>query len=348
MVERVDLDFAAAMDHVRAARGAISRADAARAFADGYGVDVFFATARFVDRQTIMADDAPLRFRRALIATGSRPKEPDVPGLAKADYLTNETVFNLTRRPDRLAVLGGGPLGCEMAQAFARLGSRVTLIEHSDRLLGREAPAAAVLIRGALARDGVTVRTGTTVTRAGRAGDETTLRLKPGDASDALAVDALLVGVGRTPDLDGLGLDAARVAYDRHGVTVDDYLCTTNRRIFAAGDMCLREQFTHTADASARLAVQNALLIRSKRWSRQTVPHMTYTEPELAQVGPVGLADARGVRAYEVPLSQLDRAVVDAETDGFVRVLVYRRSGRIRGATIIGPGRANCLRRCWR
>ena len=329
----VSVDFTAVMDRVRAVRARISTADAVAHFAAEYGVDVFLGTAAFTGRDAVAVDGVSLRFRRAVIATGSRPADPGIPGLT--GYLTNETVFNLTARPDRLAIVGGGPIGCEFAQAFARLSSRVTLVHRGDRLLEQDDADAADLVLAALRRDGVDVRLNTTVERADPA-----LMLSDGTQVTA---DAVLVGVGRRVDVGGLGLDAAGVSHDRHGIVVDDCLRTTNGRVFAAGDCCLRQKYTHAADASARVAAQNALLFgRLKRWSKQVVPHVTYTDPEVAAVGRTA-ADPGRHRTYTVPFKDVDRAVIDGHDGGFLTVIVSKRSGRTVGATVVGRGAGELL-----
>ncbi len=324
----VAVDFAGVMAHVRGARSRISRHDAARSFAAQYGVDLFFGHGRFAGPDRLTVDGATLPFRRAVIATGSRPALPDVPGLADAGCLTNETVFNLTRLPARLVILGGGPLGCEFAQAFARLGSAVTLLDRGPRLLSRDDPAASAAVLDALRRDGVVVRLDATVDHVRRHGDVIVVTL----ADDAIAADDVLVATGRRPNVADLNPQAAAVRLDPGGgVRVDDFLRTTNRRIFAAGDVCLTDRYTHAADASARVAAQNALVGRTKRWSARPVPHVTYTDPAVAQIGPV---DAAGP-TYAVPLSDVDRAVTDGATDGFIRITVARRSGRIVAGTVV-------------
>jgi pyruvate/2-oxoglutarate dehydrogenase complex dihydrolipoamide dehydrogenase (E3) component len=283
-----EVDFTAAMDRMRRVRAEISRHDAVADFSRTYGVDVFLGDARFSSVDAVDVDVTALRFARAVIATGARPAVPEIPGLADGPYFTNETVFNLTERPAHLAVLGGGPIGCELAQAFARLGSRVTLIERGPRLLGREDADAADLLERVLRREGVELLVGTTVERVEqRDGAARSLLCRSSDDKTMrVDADAVLVAVGRTPNVERLNLEAAGVAYDRHGVTVDDRLRTSNHRVFAAGDVCLpRQQFTHAADASARVAAQNALLLPLKRWSRQVVPWVTYTDPEIARVG---------------------------------------------------------------
>jgi pyruvate/2-oxoglutarate dehydrogenase complex dihydrolipoamide dehydrogenase (E3) component len=331
-VERVTVDFAAAMDRMRSVRAAISRHDAAAAFRDEYGVDVFFADARFAGPDGIDIDGTRVRFRRALIATGSRPAVPNTPGLAEAGFETNQTIFNLTERPNRLAIIGGGPLGCEMAQAFARLGSKVTVVQQGERLLPREDPDASSLLLRVFEHEGIRVILNAQVESVSSGGGKS-LRIDADGRKEVIQADVVLVAIGREPTVEGLNLEAARVSFGREGVKVDDYLRTTNRRIFAAGDVCLKERFTHTADASARLAVQNALLLPLKKWSRQVIPRVTYTDPEVAFVGRSG--EEGSVREYSVPLAQIDRAITDGESNGIVKIRVRRGSDRIVSATVV-------------
>ncbi len=336
----VEVDFAAVMERMRAVRAGISPHDSARRFRDHYRVDVFLGGARFVGRDTLEAAGTPLRFARAVIATGARAAVPPVPGLAEAGYLTNDTVFELTERPPRLAVVGGGPIGCELAQTFARLGSRVTLIEISDRLLPRDDADAAEVVRAALERDGVELRLGARLSAVERASCVTTLRLDGVAGQAALEVDAVLVAVGRTPNVEGLGLEAAGVELDRSRVKVDDTLRTTNPRIYASGDVCLPFQLTHAADAASRAVVQNALFPGpKKRFSRLVVPWCTYTDPEVAHVGLTfeGARD-RGITidTIRVDMGEVDRALAEGHTEGFLKVHLAHGSDRILGATLVG------------
>ncbi len=332
------VDFATVMERMRRLRASLSPNDSAQRFR-GLGVDVFFGPARFTGSDRLEVGGRTLEFRRAVIATGARAAEPDVPGLADAGYLTNETVFTLTRRPHRLAVIGAGPIGCELAQAFARFNCEVSLIGNRPQLLPREDPDAARLVETAMRYDGIHLCLGTKVLRAERQGAETVLHLDQDGKSREVRADAVLVGVGRAPNVEGLGLEAAGVEYDtKAGVKVDDHLRTRNRRIFAAGDICSRFQFTHAADALARLAIQNALFFPSGRVSALTIPWCTYTDPEVAHVG---LSETQTkqqdyeVRTFLEPLSRVDRAVLDGETEGFVKVHVRAGTDRIVGATIV-------------
>jgi len=279
-----------------------------------------------------------LYFTKAAVCTGGRAAAPPVPGLAEAGYLTNETVFSLTELPRRLAVIGAGPIGCELAQAFARFGSRVTLIEQAPRILVREDRDAADLLHAALARDGIELHLGVRITRVEQRGDERRLHLERDGVPLEVAADAILAGVGRAPNVEGLGLEAAGVAFDGNGVTVDERLRTSTPRIFAAGDICFPYKFTHTADALARILIANALFMGRQRTSALTIPWCTYTDPEIAHVGQYE-ADARqrgiDVVTLTVPLAEVDRAVLDGETDGFARVLLRKGTDRILGATIV-------------
>jgi pyruvate/2-oxoglutarate dehydrogenase complex dihydrolipoamide dehydrogenase (E3) component len=281
-----------------------------------------------------------LRFRHAVIATGARPNRPPIPGLDEAGYLTNETIFALTQLPARLAVIGAGPVGCELAQAFARLGSRVTLYSREARLLPRDDAEAAALVEHALVGDGVVVRHLCRVERITRSTSrDKIIHCVVGNQSVADAVDAILIGVGRRPNVRNLGLESAGVAYDeREGVRVDDRLRTTQRRIFAAGDVCSRFQFTHAADAMARIVIQNACFLGRARASLLTVPWCTYTDPEIAHVG-LSEADAaaRGlsVTTFTQRMNAVDRSVLDGEPDGFVKVHVRTGTDRLVGATIV-------------
>jgi pyruvate/2-oxoglutarate dehydrogenase complex dihydrolipoamide dehydrogenase (E3) component len=332
------VDFAAVMERMRRLRARISVHDSAERFRK-LGAEVFLGEAHFTARDAVEVGGATLRFAKAIVATGARAARPDVPGLAEAGYLTNETVFSLVERPKRLAVIGAGPLGCELAQAFARLGCEVEIIQRGPTLLPREDPDATRILAEALARDGVKARTGTVVSRVTVEGGRKVLQLQAGGASEAAVFDEILVGIGRAPNVEGLNLEAAGVEYDaKTGVKVDDFLRTTNPNIFAAGDACLKEKFTHTADASARVALRNALFWGRQRWSRQVIPWCTYTDPEIAHVGLYEHeAKERGIPvvAYKRELSEVDRAVLDSEENGFAKIIVHGKSGLILGATVV-------------
>jgi dihydrolipoamide dehydrogenase len=336
-VPGVQVDFPAVMERMRKLRASLSPTDSAARFR-GLGIDVFLGEGRFSGPDTVDVGGKTLRFRKAVIATGARPRHLPIPGLAEAGFLTNETVFSLTERPRRLAVIGGGPIGCELAQAFARLSSRVTLLQNHPQVLPREDPDAARRIDAALRGDGVEMVLGAEITAVEQRPDGKTLRLQKASAN-AIEVDEVLVAVGRQPNVEGLNLEAVGVQYDsRHGVQVNDRLQTSNPRIYAAGDICSRYQFTHTADALARIVIQNALFWGRARVSALTIPWCTYTEPEIAHVG-LSETDARDrnirVKMFKQELQDVDRAILDGQTDGFVKVLVRAGTDRIVGATIV-------------
>jgi pyruvate/2-oxoglutarate dehydrogenase complex dihydrolipoamide dehydrogenase (E3) component len=342
-------DFGAVMTRLRALRAALAPVDSAARFRE-LGVDVYLGTGRFTgpDALAVTGADgraAALRFRRAVVATGARAAVPPVPGLAESGFFTNETIFDLTARPEHLVVLGAGPIGCELAQSFARFGSRVTVLDRNARALPFDDPDAGALVRSALERDGVRFALGVTATRVERRGDAVTVAYRAGDAGpeEHVTGDALLVAAGRAPTVANLGLDAAGVKHDaRAGVAVDDRLRTSNPRVYAVGDVASRYKFTHAADALARLVVPNALFGGRGKASALVVPWATYTSPEVAHVG-LTAADAaeRGdaVQAVTVPLAEVDRARLDdadGAPEGFLRVYVRRGSDEILGATLVG------------
>ena len=331
-------DFAAVMEHMRRLRARISRNDSAKRF-QAMGVDVFLGNGAFADRRTVAVAGATLRFTKAVIATGTRAARPAIEGLEAAGYLTNETVFNLTKRPRRLLVIGGGPLGCEMAQAFARLGCEVIIANRERFFLPGEERHAAEILADALRRDGIEVRLNTQVKSVALEGVAKRVCLVNDNQESTVVVDEILLGVGRVPNVEGLNLEAAGVEYDHErGVRVNDYLQTTNRRIYAAGDVALERKFTHMADATARIVIQNALFWGRKKLSSLTIPWCTYTDPEIAHVGlyvKECLEQGFPLKTFTVPMSDVDRAVLDGEEEGFVKIHVRDGSDTILGATIV-------------
>ncbi|BCS31239.1 mercuric reductase [Luteitalea sp. TBR-22] len=337
-IDRVD--FAAVMARVRAVRQSISPHDSVARFA-GLGVDVFLGDARFTGRDTVEVGGAALRLARGVIATGARPKMPDVPGLADARPHTNETIFEIEAQPRRLLVIGGGPIGCELGQAFQRLGTQVTLVQSNPTLLARESADAAATVHAALLADGVAVYTRSRILRidAGAAPDGAHRVHVHGDAGAAVVdVDAVLVAAGRQPNVEGLGLEAAGVAWTDRGITVDAHLRTSNPAIYAAGDVCLPQAFTHAADASARAVIQNALFLGRKGIDTSAIPRCTYTDPEVAHVGETS---GPGLVTHEVAWTDVDRARTDDERQGGVRL--HARDGRVVGGTVVGRGAGDLI-----
>jgi len=330
-------DFGFAMERMRRIRAGISHHDSARRFAD-LGVDVFLGQGQFVASDMLQVDGTQLRFQKAVIATGARAGAPPIPGLEEAGYLTNETLFELTELPRRMVVIGAGPIGCEMAQSFARFGSEVTLLDIMPQVLPREDPEAAEIIQGALARDGVALDLGVRITEVATEGDTKIVRYeKEGEAREARC-EALMLSTGRVPNVDGLGLEAAGVEYSRKGIEVDDHLQTSNKRIYAAGDVASKYQFTHVADALARIAIQNALFYGRAKASGLVVPWCTYTGPEVAHVGLThDEAEQRpgGVDTVTIPLSDVDRSKLEGADEGFLRVYLAKGSDKILGATLV-------------
>ncbi len=330
-------DFAEVMDRVRRLRADISHHDSAERLA-ALGVDVFLGEARFTGPASVEVGGQRLDFRRAVIATGARPAEPQIEGLAELGFLTNETVFSLNTRPRSLVVVGAGPVGCELAQAFRRLGSEVHLVNDRPRILPKEDPDAAEVVRARLECEGVHLHLGWQPSAARRLGPSRSLVIEHGREKQVLIADEILVAIGRVPNTEGLDLAAAGVEHSPLGITVDDFLRSTNRRIYAAGDVCMGVRFTHAADAMARLVIQNALFLGRKRFSRLNVPRTTFTDPEIAHVGlTADEAERRHVPidSYRVELGDVDRAVLDGQTHGFAVVHTRKGSGRIVGGTIV-------------
>jgi pyruvate/2-oxoglutarate dehydrogenase complex dihydrolipoamide dehydrogenase (E3) component len=330
-------DFAAAMERMRRLRAGISAIDGAARFRD-LGVDVFLGHGRFTGRDTVEVDGARLHFRRGVIATGARAAAPPIPGLDGVAYRTNETVFSLTELPRRFVVIGAGPIGCEMAQSFARFGSEVTLLDMAPQVLIREDADAARVVQEQMVRDGVELALGTAIVEVRGRGDEKVVVWERDGEQHETVADELLVAVGRAPNVEDLGLETAGVHYDRTGVQVDDKLRTTNKRIFAAGDIAPLPKFTHLADAHAGIVIQNALFFPRARHSNLVVPWCTYTSPEIAHVG-LYEKDARKLghetEVITVEMHDVDRAVLDGQEQGFLRVVLKKGSDRILGATLV-------------
>ena len=336
----VKIDFAKAMNQMRETRAEISHHDSAERFSD-LGVDVFFGDACFVDNETLSVNGQDVKFSSAVIATGSRAVIPPIDGLDDVDYLTNETVFSLTELPKRLAVVGGGPIGCELAQAFAQLGSKVTVIQSDQRILSHDDPEASEVVAKSMESDGVEILYNSKAQRTAKSDDGAiTVTIETDSGSSQRTVDALLISVGRKPNTDGMCLEKVGVDVTKKGITVDDRMQTTNSNIFAAGDVCFKYKFTHAADFLARNVIQNALFMGSKKASSLVIPYCTYTTPELAAVG-INEATAKedGVEydVYKIGFDEIDRTMLERETSGFAKVLTKKGSDKILGATIVGP-----------
>ena len=341
-VDRVEVDFPAVMARMRRLRSSISPNDSAQRF-QSLGVDVFLGDGKFQGEGAIQVGDRTLHFKKAVIATGARATQPAIAGLEQAGYLTNETVFSLVDRPNRLAVIGGGPIGCELAQAFQRLGSQVVLFHNAKQVLNKEDHEAAELVAQALRQDGVQLVLNSELQRVEQTAEGKQIYWTCDDKAEAIAVDQILVGAGRAPNVEGLNLEAIGVEYDpKKGVIVNDYLQTTNPKIYAAGDICMDWKFTHAADAAARIVIKNTLFspfgIGRSKLSGLVMPWVTYTDPEVAHVGK-SEADLRqqGIEfdTLKIPFSSVDRAIADGETEGFIKILHPQGKDTILGATIV-------------
>ena len=339
----VKYDFGEAMARMRKLRARISHTDSAHRY-KSLGVDVYIGEGRFTGPDTIQVGEKTLTFKKAAICTGARAAVPRIPGAVEVGYLTNETFFTLTELPPRLAVIGAGPVGCEMAQAFARFGSRVCLFEMTGHILPREDTDAAEVVQEQMNKDGVCFVFHSKVQRIERRDKEKVVHYAMNGGMKELVVDEILVGIGRAPNVEGLGLDTVGIEYDfKDGVKVNMRLQTTNPRIYAAGDICFPFKFTHTADAMAQIVIQNALFphpfgLGYASTDSLIIPWCTYTEPEIAHVG-MYEADAKAkgleVETYTYRLDEVDRAILDGEDEGFARIHIQKGTVKILGATIV-------------
>lgn len=331
-------DFSKVMERLRRIRAGLSHHDSAQRFKE-LRVDVFIGEGRFLDSETIEVGGQKLKFKKAVVATGARAVKPNIEGLEEAGYQTNETLFNLTTLPKKLVVIGGGPIGCELAQAFRRFGSEVTILDRGPRFLHREDPDAAEVLRKVFEREGIKIVLKVEIEKVTKATQGKIVHYKSDGVPGYVHADEILAGAGRAPNVEGLELDAVGVRYDEwNGVEVDNHLRTTNPRIFAAGDVCSDYKFTHAADAMARIVIRNSLFSGKARMSDLAIPRCIYTDPEIASVGWVGKT-ALGVHipvdTYTQPFSAVDRAVAEGEEEGFVRIYTKKSTPRIVAATIV-------------
>lgn len=342
--QEVEVDFPAVMERMRKIRADISPVDSTYRFTNEFGMDVFLGTASFISGDTIEVAGQKLKFKKAVIATGARATHPDIPGIKEAGYLTNETVFNLTQLPKRLAIIGGGPIGCELAQTFNRFGSQVTILHRGSHILNKEDRDAAEIIQKVFQQEKVEMILSSKIERVESTPEGKKIYYTSNGIKGSIVVDEILVGAGRTPNVKSLNLEKVGVEYDEKGVKVNDNLVTSNPQIFAVGDVCLSQKFTHMADASARIVIQNALFapfgLGRKKLSDLVVPWVTFTDPEIAHVGmyeseakEMGLE----VNTIKIDYEDVDRAITDSETEGFVKVHLKAGTDQIVGATIVSP-----------
>lgn len=331
-----EIDFARVHGHVHGTIAAIAPHDSVERF-EALGVTVIQEHGRFTGPRTVAAGGHEIEARRFVIATGSRPAAPPTPGLGDVPYLTNETVFERTVLPSPLIVIGGGPIGLELAQAHRRLGAEVTVLEMFTAL-GKDDPELAEIVVARLRKEGTILREGVGVTRVAPAGDGIEVEIEDDGKTETLAAADLLVAAGRRPNIDDLGLEAAGIERDKAGLVVDDRLRTTNRRVYAAGDAAGKYQFTHVASYHAGIVIRNALFRLPAKIDDRAVPWVTYTDPELAHVGmteAVARERVGDIRVLRFPFAENDRAWAERATDGLVKVVTSKK-GAVLGASIVG------------
>ena len=337
-----EIDFPTVMERMRQVRTTISPVDSALS-AQKAGVDVFFGEGHFNSDGTITVGGQRLKFKKAVIASGARAVKPRISGIEDVGYLTNETVFSLTEAPKRLAVIGGGPIGCELAQSFQRLGCQVILFHRGHHVLNKEDRDAAEIVQKALIKDGIRLVLSCQMEGVAQTPEGKVIHFNCDGKTESVVVDEILAGAGRQPNVESLNLEAVGVEYDpRKGVIVNDYLQTTNPKIYAAGDICMNWKFTHAADAAARIVLKNTLFspfgFGKYKLSNLVMPWATYTDPEIAHVGMYEQdAHAKGLdcNIIKIDFDDVDRALAEGETEGFVKILHKKGSDEILGATIV-------------
>ena len=340
--EKIDIDFPAVMERMRRVRAQISPVDSA-ASAQKSGVDVFLGVGSFSGANTITVGDKTLTFKKAVLATGARAVRPRIEGIEEVGYLTNETVFSLTERPKRLAVIGGGPIGCELAQSFQRLGCEVILFHRGSHILNKEDAEAAEIVQQVFLKEGIRLVLACQLKSVTKTAEGKEIYFECNGKGESIVVDEILAGAGRAPNVEGLNLETVGVEYDqKRGVKVNDYLQTTNPQIYAAGDICMNWKFTHAADAAARIVLKNTLFspfgFGKYKLSDLVMPWATYTDPEIAHVGlyeEEAQAQGMDINTIKIPFHDVDRAIADGEEEGFVKILHERKSDKILGATIV-------------
>ena len=343
----VSLDFSKVMERMRRIRAEISEHDSCKRFTDEFGVDVYLGHARFASRSSLVVNGETIEFEKCCIATGGKPKVAQIPGIDKVPFYTSENIWNLTKLPKRLVFIGAGPIGCELAQAFARFGSRVTMVSNQDQFLPREDRDAALILEEQLVAEGVCFRKNASVERVDLLSPES----EDGFPLIQVVVDgerheceAVMMAVGRTPNVEGLDLETAGVEYTQSGITVNDYLKTSNKNIYAVGDCASKYQFTHVADAMARIVLRNALFHGKSKFSELCIPWCTYTEPEIAHVGCYSRElKNQNYQEFVKYFKEVDRAITEGETQGFVKILCKGKSDEILGATIVGKNAGDMI-----
>lgn len=336
-----EVNFALVMERMRKIRADISHHDSAERFKN-LGVDVFLGEAHFLQNNIIEVNDQKLNYKKAVIATGARAVTPKIEGIEEAGFLTNETIFSLTELPQSLAVIGAGPIGCELAQAFHRLGSKVTLLHKYNQILNKEDPDGAQIVQNVFEKEGINLIFNAQILRVEKTDQGKKIHYHADGNEQSIVVEEILIGAGRKPNLEGLNLESVGVEYDQKGIKVNDYLQTTNPKIYAAGDICLPYKFTHTADSAARIVIKNTLFspfgLGKAKFSDLIIPWVTYTDPEIAHVGKSEhqlQQEKIDFATIKIMMNNVDRSITDQETEGFVKIHYQKGSDRILGATIV-------------
>lgn len=353
IVKGSEVDFGKIMERMRRLRAEISPADA-YSTSTSAGTDCYQGKAKFTGKDTLEVNGQTLRFRKAVVATGGSAALPNIPGLTSVPYTTNSSLYNLTELPPRVVVVGGGPIGLEMAQCLSIFGSKVTVALRGPKILPKEDPDAAKIVADQLVKDGIQIayncsfqKIEHTPAKKGSTFPEIRVIVDREGKQETLACEVLLMATGRKPNVQGIGLDEAGVEFDTScGVKVDEFLCTSNPNIFAAGDVCTQLQFTHVSGAMAQIVVQNALFGGRRTFNQMLVPWATFTEPEVAHTGLYECDFAkRGLECdtYRADLEHVDRAILESEKEGFVKVHCLKGTDEILGATIVGPAAGDMI-----
>ena len=331
-------DFSAALARMRRIRTRIAEFHSVDSLV-ALGVQVFFGDARFETRDTLVIGESRLKFTKCLVATGARPRTSNIPGLNQIGYCTSDTIFEMSTLPKRLVVVGGGPLGCELAQAFCRLGPHVTIVQDEPKFLPGEERDAAEILSWSMARDGVEIHLNTSVVGVREVGGTKVLETVNNEVRSTIQADEILLCIGRVPNVEDLGLESAAIELGSDGgIRVDDFLCTSNPSVYAAGDVCMPYKFTNAAQASARMAVQNALLSGRQRHTELTIPWCTFCDPEIAHVG-LRVLEARQrsipIKSLTIMMQDVDRAITDGQDVGYLKIHIEDGTDNILGATIV-------------
>lgn len=343
-IDETEVDFPKVMDRMRKLRAKISKHDAASRL-KSLSIDVFFGEAKFIGADVINIGGTKLKFKKAVIATGARALVPPIDGIKSVDYLTNETIFDLTELPESIGIVGAGPIGCEMAQTFSSLGAKTYLIESKSSILSNYDEDVAWVVQKNLEKSGVEIICSAKELRISH-GEQINLELKQNDKSIERKISKLLIAVGRTPNVEALSLEKGGIKYNEKGIVVDEYLRTSNKHVYAAGDICSRYKFTHAADFMARHVIQNALFFGRKKMSDLIIPWCTYTSPEASHVGLTEFQAAERnieIDIYKKKFSAIDRAILEGEEDGFVKILTKRGCDKILGATVVAKNAGDLI-----